>query len=202
MQSRVVLRSLVVVARVKTVAGLPALLLLTGMAAAQAPAAEFAGAPTSGVAPLTVAFTDLSTGAPTSWFWHFGDGAGSLVQHPSHTYQQAGLYTVSLTAKNAFGQDQETKVGYIAISAPPPPPDAQPFPFGRSPEVDFGASPSSGLAPLTVDFTDLSSASVTNWFWDFGDGETSTEKNPTHTYATGGRYSVFLDASSASGSGF
>ncbi|MBK8979545.1 MAG: S8 family serine peptidase [Planctomycetes bacterium] len=81
-----------------------------------APVADFTGAPTSGTVPLAVAFTDASSNAPTAWSWDFGDGSGSSAQNPSHTYSQAGTYTVSLTASNAFGQDTETKVGYITVN--------------------------------------------------------------------------------------
>lgn len=81
-----------------------------------APVAEFAGTPTSGTAPLVVTFSDLSSNAPTTWAWTFGDGGVSSAQSPSHTYTQAGTYTVSLTASNAFGQDTETKVGYVTVT--------------------------------------------------------------------------------------
>ncbi|MEX2183071.1 MAG: S8 family serine peptidase [Chloroflexota bacterium] len=84
-----------------------------------APIADFSGTPTSGTAPLTVQFTDTSTGVPTSWSWNFGDGGTSTAQHPSRTYQAAGTYTVTLTAANATGSDVETKTGYITVSAPP-----------------------------------------------------------------------------------
>ncbi|NIM51496.1 MAG: PKD domain-containing protein, partial [Gemmatimonadales bacterium] len=57
--------------------------------------------PTTGTEPLTVSFTDLSTGSPTSWSWDFGDTGTDAVQNPSHTYTAAGSYTVSLTAYNA-----------------------------------------------------------------------------------------------------
>jgi len=73
------------------------------------PVADFSGNPTSGSKPLTVSFTDLSTNNPTSWSWTFGDGGTSPVQHPSHTYNDAASYTVSLTASNAAGSDTETK---------------------------------------------------------------------------------------------
>jgi PKD repeat protein len=81
-----------------------------------APVAEFSGTPTSGTAPLAVAFTDLSTNAPTAWSWTFGDGGSSSAQNPSHTYTQAGNYTVALTASNASGQDVETKIAYIVVT--------------------------------------------------------------------------------------
>jgi len=83
------------------------------------PVAEFSGNPTSGPPPLTVYFTDLSSGSPTSWDWTFGDGGTSQAQHPSHEYTAENLYTVSLEACNGEGCDTETKVDYIDVSTGP-----------------------------------------------------------------------------------
>lgn len=63
--------------------------------------ADFSGTPLFGTAPLTVAFTDLSTGTPTSWAWSFGDGGTSTAQNPTHIYTAPGVYTVTLTASRA-----------------------------------------------------------------------------------------------------
>jgi parallel beta-helix repeat protein len=83
------------------------------------PVADFSASPTSGNAPLAVQFTDQSTGA-TGWQWDFGDGSGSTGKNPSHTYQNAGSYTVTLTASNAAGMSVKTRVGYITVSQSPP----------------------------------------------------------------------------------
>ena len=83
------------------------------------PVANFSGNPTSGPPPLTVYFSDTSSGSPTSWSWTFGDSGTSPDQHPSHEYTAENLYTVSLTAYNAEGQDTETKVDYIDVSTAP-----------------------------------------------------------------------------------
>jgi len=83
------------------------------------PTADFSGNPTSGYAPLTVDFTDLSTGSPTSWDWSFGDTGTSTAQNPSHDYTAVGSYTVALTATNAEGSDTETKPDYITVSEQP-----------------------------------------------------------------------------------
>lgn len=69
------------------------------------PTASFTASPTSGAAPLKVQFKDTSTGSPSSWAWDFGDGASSAQQSPTHTYDQPGTYTVTLTAANASGSD-------------------------------------------------------------------------------------------------
>ncbi|MDX9857504.1 MAG: PKD domain-containing protein [candidate division Zixibacteria bacterium] len=81
--------------------------------------ANFSESPTSGTYPLTVQFTDRSTGAPTSWNWDSGDGGTSTSQNPSHQYQAAGTYTVSLTVSSEYGSDVETKSNYITVSEPP-----------------------------------------------------------------------------------
>jgi serine protease len=83
-----------------------------------APVADFSGSPTTGDAPLTVNFTDLSTNNPTSWSWTFGDGGTSTVQNPSYTYNTAGTYNVALTATNDYGSGSTTKTGYITVNEP------------------------------------------------------------------------------------
>jgi len=78
-------------------------------------AAAFNASPTNGSAPLTVNFTDQSTGEVTSWEWDFGDGSTSTEQNPSHTYTDLGTYTVSLTVEGAGESDTETKTNYINV---------------------------------------------------------------------------------------
>jgi serine protease len=149
------------------------------------PVANFSGTPTSGCAPLAVGFTDLSTNTPTGWSWTFGDGGTSTAQNPSHTYTSAGTYTVSLTVTNAYGSDGETKTGYITING--------------GPTAYFTGSPTSGDAPLTVNFSN-GSTDATSWSWTFGDGGTSTVQNPSHTYTSDGTFTVQLTATNACGS--
>jgi hypothetical protein len=79
--------------------------------------AGFSASPESGTAPLNVDFSDQSFGA-TSWVWDFGDGAGSTEQNPSHTYNSAGTYTVSLTVTGPSSSDTETKTDFITVSQP------------------------------------------------------------------------------------
>lgn len=156
------------------------------------PVANFSGSPTSGDAPLTVNFTDLSANNPASWSWTFGDGGTSTAKNPSHTYNAAGTYTVSLTATNCAGSDTETKSGYIVVSDAPC--------TATTPVANFSASPTSGDAPLTVYFTDLSTNVPDMWSWDFGDGGTSSAQNPSHTYSAAGSYTVTLTSANCAGS--
>ena len=89
--------------------------------AVAAPVASFTASPTSGTAPLNVAFTDTSTGSPTSWAWDFGDGGTSTAQNPSHSYAAAGTYTAKLTATNSGGSSSATKTITVSAATTPPP---------------------------------------------------------------------------------
>ena len=153
------------------------------------PVADFSASPTSGNAPLKVTFTDKSSNSPTSWKWSFGDGKTSTEQNPVYTYTKAGIYTVVLTASNAGGSNTVTKSKYINVTTATPKPVAA-----------FSAIPTSGNAPLKVQFTDKSTGSPTSWKWSFGDGTTSTKQNPVHKYSKAGKYTVSLTAKNAKGS--
>ncbi|MDD3622079.1 MAG: PKD domain-containing protein [Methanofollis sp.] len=153
-------------------------------AAPPALAANFTADPLNGTAPLSVGFTDLSEGAPTSWLWDFGDGNTSTEQNPTYEYAAPGLYTVNLTVSDGTTEDSLEKQDYIEVTAPLVVISA-----------DFSAMPTTGTTPLEVAFTDLSEGPVTSWLWDFGDGNTSTEQNPTYTYATADTYDVSLTVS-------
>lgn len=81
-----------------------------------APTPEFSGTPTSGTAPLSVEFTDESTGTPTSWFWDFGDDEFGTDQNPTHVYSTSGTYNVAMGATNAYGTATSTKNAYITVN--------------------------------------------------------------------------------------
>ncbi|MFA5214235.1 MAG: PKD domain-containing protein, partial [Methanoregula sp.] len=113
-------------------------------------------------------------------------------QNPSHTYATTGskatTYTVNLTATNAVGSNSVSKSNYITVAS-------------STPVVSFNGTPrTSGAYPLTVRFHDSSLLGPTSWYWDFGDGTTSTEQNPSHTYTAVGSYTVNLTATNVIGS--
>ena len=170
----------------------PTLVVVTQDGPPPAPAADFSATPRSGTSPLLVAFTDLSTNAPTAWAWDFqNDGVvDSTVQNPTFTYGSPGTYDVSMTATNAGGSTSKLASGFVTVNVPP------------APVAAFSGSPRTGAAPQAVSFADLSTGGPTSWAWDFqNDGIVdSTAQNPTFTYAAAGSYTVSLTVTNASGS--
>jgi PKD repeat protein len=81
-----------------------------------APVASFYGGPQTGNVPLTVFFTDVSSNAPTSWLWEFGDGSNSTLQNPQHQYTSSGFRTVNLTATNSAGSNVTTRLKFVKVS--------------------------------------------------------------------------------------
>ena len=82
--------------------------------------ADFSANVTAGFAPLAVSFTDISTGAPTSWEWNFGDHNSSDDQNPTHTFTSPGIYTVTLKASNTTSENTATKENYISVRVQQP----------------------------------------------------------------------------------
>lgn len=124
-----------------------------------------------------VNFVNTSIGSePISYVWDFGDGATSTEENPSHTYATVGSYQVTLTATNDFGSDSDTQavVVYESVAAGFSLVD----PTAVSATIQFSDT-STGTGPLTYE-------------WDFDDGGTSTEQNPSHAYAAAGDYTVTL----------
>jgi gliding motility-associated-like protein len=148
-----------------------------------APTIDFSADPLQGCAPLTVNFTNLSQFAdPNTFVWRFGDGqAISNAIDPVYTYYEPGTYTVQLSGSNATGQVvTETKTAYIIVSA--------------RPRAEFELKPIVLYIPGGVLFTKNTSFGAGRFLWDFGDGTTSEEFEPQHTYATTGNYDVTLIA--------
>ena len=154
-------------------------LALLPIAALAQPVASFTSNYTSGCSPLVVQFTNTSTGA-TSYSWNLGNTVTSTQQNPSTTYVTAGTYTVTLTASN--GSQTSTITHTITVNP--------------SPVVNFVANDSSWACPTkTVNFTNLSipgGSGPNTYYWDFGNGSTSTLQNPTAYYATSGNFNVSL----------
>jgi len=151
--------------------------------------ADFAANIQQGCSPLIVQFTDLSTGHPTNWLWDLGNGAVSTLKNPGATYVNPGVYTVKLHIKdNSGNQDSIVKVDYITVY--------------ENPAVAITAFPTQGCAPLKVQFTDASNAgsgTLSQWFWDFGDGNISEEENPLHIYNNTGSFNVSLTVQNSFG---
>ena len=150
------------------------------------PVPQFSVSSSGGNVPLAVVFTDMTTSGAGSWRWDFGDGSSASVQNPAHTYTKPGIYTVTLSVTNEFGSEQITQSSLINA--------------GVVPDAEFIAETRQGDPPLTVRFRDFSAGRPLAWLWDFGDGTTSTEKDPVHTYTKEGYYTTSLHIANAFGS--
>jgi PKD repeat protein len=119
-----------------------------------------------------------------SWQWSFGDGGTSTQRNPTHDYAAGGHYEVLLMVTDDDGA-ADTRTHTADPQAPPPP---EP---NREPDADFDVH----CEHLTCTFTDKSKDEdgvIASRHWDLGDGATSGEQNPVHTYAERGRYEVVL----------
>lgn len=145
----------------------------------------------TGCFPLTTRFTDLSfpgSGNITKWEWDFGDGILSSDQNPQHTYTSTGNFNVSLRAVNNYGCiSSKTIDSYITIAT--------------GVKADFSNTNSNSCkAPAIINFTNKSTGTgALNYQWDFGDGSTSGDANPSHTYNVSGSYSVSLIVTNVTG---
>ncbi|MCB0856078.1 MAG: PKD domain-containing protein, partial [Bacteroidetes bacterium] len=156
---------------------------------ADAPVVDFMVSATQGCAPLTVQFTDLTTSTSPlqTWFWDFGDGNTSTVQNPIHTYLFNGDYDVSLTVTDINNCSNTLLMPDLIHLA--------------NPMGSFTSNATPSCPPLGVTFnaSAVSDTTITNWFWDFGDGNTGLGQNPTHIYTTPGNYAVTLIITNAFG---
>ena len=136
--------------------------------------------------PLTVNFQNTSVNG-VSYQWNFGDGGTSTQQNPSHTYNALGDYTVTLITTNALGcKDTLVKPAYVKI---------------RRPQISFPGFPIEGCVPFTINpvANIITFDTVTSYFWQFGDGNTSTLQNPTHVYPNQGTYTMTLTITTTNG---
>jgi gliding motility-associated-like protein len=158
---------------------------------AQSMSANFKSDITAGCSPIVVNFQDASTGNPAVYKWDFGNGATSSKQNPSTTYFSTGTYTVTLTVSNAEGtiSNTITKTAYITVY--------------DLPTAEFSSNKQEGCSPHIIEFKDNSTSPpgtrIVNWKWDFGDGGSSTEKNPKYIYRNAGSYTVTLTISTDKG---
>tara|TARA_R110001592_G_scaffold363221_3_gene681753 strand:- start:143742 stop:148757 length:5016 start_codon:yes stop_codon:yes gene_type:complete len=130
--------------------------------------------------PASIAFSDQSNYAVT-WLWNFGDGESSSLQNPIHRYRDVGVYSVSLTVRGPNGESDVVSKQDIVVVNP-------------NANASFTFSPEKAhLKSEPIDFINLS-LNATSYEWDFGDGITSTEENPSHFYQAVGIYSVQLIA--------
>jgi PKD repeat protein len=136
-------------------------------------------------APLDFCFVNTSSGKFTDQLWEFGDGTSSSdVTPPCHTYTEPGTYRVCLSIANPCGVFTQCKDIIV---------------YGE-PRADFITDLAVGEVPLTVCFTDDSvGGNIISRRWQFGDGASSAEKNPCHTYVKAGKYTVSLTVISACG---
>jgi PKD repeat protein len=158
---------------------------LTGMGAmlhAQTPVAGFSVNAVQGCAPFSVNFTNTSTGA-TSYQWNFGNGNFSTLAQPQNVYVAAGSYSVTLIAIASNGLSDTLTISNYITSLP-------------GPVVHFTASSLTGCASQTnFSFNNISTGAV-SYFWDFGDGTSSLQANPTKYYDQPDTYNVSLLATS------
>jgi len=136
-------------------------------------------------------FTDgstVSSGSIVSWAWDFGDSKSSTSQNPTHSYTSAGTYAVKLTVTTNGGCTDN-----ISKSITVYPQSAPSFTINNSGQCLTGNS------FAFTDATTISSGSISNWAWDFGDLASSTSQNPSHSYSAAGGYSVKLTVTSNNG---
>jgi PGF-pre-PGF domain-containing protein len=133
---------------------------------------------TTGPYPLTVRFSDTSSGSPTSWLWLFGDGGSSTSRNVTHIYSQPGQYEVDFRACRGTFCAWNNRTAYITATM----------------TAMFSANQTVGSGELAVQFTDQTPGLPTSWYWDFGDGSISTSRNPTHTYLQAGTFDVNFQA--------
>lgn len=149
-----------------------------------APAADFTFSPSSGTVPLTVNFTDNSSGGPISTRdWDFGDGSShSSATNPSHVYTLNKQYTVRYTVTGPGGSSFKER----GVSA--------------RPKASYIASPTSVLTGDLVSFNGLgSTVTITNWEWTYGDSSFGTGSTTAKSYSTAGTYSVTLKVTGTDG---
>ena len=153
--------------------------------------ADFSANTTSGPAPLTVQFTDSSTGSPDTWYWTFGDGSNSTLQNPTHTYSSSGTFTVSLNASNSYSYDTETKTDHITASYTPP------YTGQAVGGLVKSALDGSVLADVEMTLTNMTTLGTEQAYTNVS-GYYLFDDLPTGTYRVGAKKTGYLDIASYS----
>ena len=149
------------------------------------PSAEFTMKVDSDFAPVTVRFSGPPDRKITYYSWNFGDGNTSTEKNPVHTFRTAGEYGISLTVGGPTGSSSFGRKVSVRQRA--------------APVARFEISATSGQAPLQVEFVNNTSGEVTSYRWNFGDGHSSAEREPQHTYIDAGVYDAELVADGPGG---
>lgn len=150
------------------------------------PTPSFTATPLSGCEPLAVSFTS-NTQFASQYIWDFGDGSTrSKLENPVHLYDKEGIYTVKLIATgNGVCSDSVTRKDYIETL--------------KQPDVAFSYENVNNPVPHgEIQFSNLTSDAI-SYVWDFGDGDTSNQKDPVHRYESYGNVTVKLIAKNALG---
>lgn len=156
--------------------------------------------PAAGTAPLNVSFTSNVTGGPPdssdTYLWNFGDQSTSILADPSHIYPLVGVYYVNLTVENAFERGGTGQIRYFDLTVTV----CAPGECGKLTATEV-ATPTTGQAPLSVEFTGSAYGGTPPWkfSWNFGDGGTSTQQSPTHTYTKDGTYQATVTVTDSTG---
>ncbi|QEC67148.1 PKD domain-containing protein [Panacibacter ginsenosidivorans] len=148
------------------------------------PIAQFDLSAGKGCLPFPLSFTDYSnpvSGTITNWWWDFGDSSVSNLQNPTYTYNKDGIFSVKLTVQNSKGCiDSLVLVDTVSVGAKPTP--------------DFVANLFNVCASVPINFNNKTKGSYTSFYWEFGDGDTSTKTGPLHYFDDTGFMNVKLKA--------
>jgi PKD repeat protein len=148
------------------------------------PVADYSNTPMNPIKDETIQFTDNSTdtdGPVVMWEWEFGDGSTSTLQNPMHSFATIDTFTVTLTVWDEHDANDSISKSITVVNLPP--------------DADFSYTPLNPRVDELITFSDESTdsdGSVVRWEWDFGDGFTSTQENPAHSYSTIDTFSVTL----------
>jgi PKD repeat protein len=154
------------------------------------PTASFTATPTTGTAPLSVAFNGSASSDPdgtiVAYGWNFGDGGTATGPNAVHTFASAGAYLVTLTVEDNDGLTATESMAILVTE-----------PGNQLPVASFTADPTgSFFVPVTIDFDASAShdpdGTIIAYAWNFGDGDTATGETVSHEYTSFGTYTVIL----------